>query len=676
MEQRNLILAIVVSVAILLGFELLYIGPMRDAEQAQPTQEEAADPTLPEAREPGADGAVPGGIPSQAAAPDRDELVSEAPRVAIQSPKVEGSISLVGGRVDDLTLRNYRVDLADDSPNIDLLSPAGSQQAYYADFGWVGVEGDATLPGRDAVWEADGDVLAPGRDVTLSWSNDDGVTFERVYAIDEDYLFTVTQRVVNESENAMSLAPYGLISRHQTPDTMGFWILHEGPLGVFDGTLNEVSYSSLRDDGTIAESTTGGWLGITDKYWLVSLVPEQTQRVDTRFVHTTEGGSDRYQADMLYEGVRLQPGGTTEQTSFLFAGAKEVSVLDRYRDDYGFTNFDRAVDFGWFYFLTKPLFQVLDYFAKMTGNFGVAILILVVLIKIAFFPLANKSFKSMAKMRKLQPEMLKIRERFSDDRQRMNQEMMALYKREGANPASGCLPILIQIPVFFALYKVLFVTIEMRHAPFFGWIQDLSAQDPTSVLNLFGILPWGVPELGILNVINIGILPVIMGVTMYVQFLLNPQPPDPLQARIFKMMPIIFTFLLAQFPAGLVLYWTWNNLLTIAQQYVIMRRMGMQIGGKMPSMSASTDSDDAKKDDTATGDAKADGTSGESAEGESRDDADGPREEQTGGGKEPELAAAGANGGAKSAGGKSRNPAAKNRSKGRGSAKGRKSRKR
>jgi len=591
MEQRNLILAIVISVAILLGFELLYNAPLREAERAQQAQQaqqtaEQADTTpraTGEAAEAPAPGGqpVPGGPAGRPDAPDRQALLDEGPRVEIRTPKITGSLSLVGGQIDDVTLAQYKQSTEPDSPRIDLLSPPNSRQAYYATFGWSAVgEAGTQVPGPRTRWQADNDVLTPTQDVTLSWTNDAGVTFERTYSVDEDYLFTITQRVVNDSGQPLSLAPYGLISRRGTPDILGFYILHEGPIGVLKGTLEEVDYDDLRDDGPVVTESTGGWLGITDKYWLVSLIPDQGRNVNTRFVHNQENGVDKYQTDYIYDGLRVEAGGVAESTSRLFAGAKEVAVLDRYKEEHAIPMFDKAVDFGWFYFLTKPLFKMLHFFAQLTGNFGVAILILVVIIKIVFFPLANKSYRSMAKLRNLQPEMVKLRERFGDDKQRLNQEMMALYKRSGANPASGCLPILIQIPVFFALYKVLFVTIEMRHAPFIGWIEDLSAKDPTAITNLFGLLPWGVPELGPLEFFNIGILPIVMGFTMYAQQLLNPQPADPMQARIFKLMPVFFTFILAQFPAGLVVYWTWNNLLTILQQYVIMKRAGSQIGGK------------------------------------------------------------------------------------------------
>ncbi|HLB80104.1 MAG TPA: membrane protein insertase YidC, partial [Dongiaceae bacterium] len=396
------------------------------------------------------------------------------------------------------------------------------------------------------------------------------------FALDDNYLFTITQRVENGGTMPVTLFPYGLISRTGTPDVLGFFILHEGLIGVFDGTLEEVDYDDVRDAGVQEYAGAGGWLGITDKYWLVALVPDQGDQVSGRFAHTLRADTDVYQADFRGDGVTLAPGASVEAGSRLFAGAKEVRLLDRYRDELGIPLFDRAVDFGWFYFLTKPIFYLLDYLNGLLGNFGVAILLLTIAIKGLFFPLANKSYKAMSRMKLLAPEMTKLRDRFKEDKPRLNQEMMALYKREKVNPAAGCLPIVIQIPVFFALYKVLFVTIEMRHAPFFGWIRDLSAQDPTSILNLFGLAPWGIPDLGPLQLLSIGVWPIIMGVTMFLQQKLNPAPPDPIQARIFMMLPIVFTFMLAQFPAGLVIYWAWNNVLSIAQQWVIMRRMGVK----------------------------------------------------------------------------------------------------
>jgi len=585
MDQRNLILAIVLSVAILLTFQFLVVEPRQVktgttggqvTEQAAPSGQTAG--TAPGApMPPSASGAAPDSVSSKAS---RAEALAASGRVRIDTPTLTGSISLTGGRIDDLILAKYRETIEPNSANIVLLSPPGVEQPYFADFGWSAITAGASLPNADTVWQADGKSLTPETPVTLSWDNGQGLRFERTFAIDNRYMFTVTQRVFNTSQAAVSLAPYSLISRTGTPNVLGFYILHEGLLGVFNGTLKEIKYKAIKDDLKVEQPTTGGWLGFTDKYWLVALVPDQDKPVNSRFLYNAASGTDKYQTDFLYDAMTVQPGGNAEATSRVFAGAKEVATLDDYESRLGITNFDRAVDFGWFYFLTKPLFYALHYIAKTVGNFGIAIMMLTVCVKLAFFPLANKSYTSMAKMRRLQPQTTELRERFKDDKQRLNQEMMALYKKEGANPMSGCLPIAVQIPVFFALYKVMFVTIEMRQAPFFGWIRDLSVPDPTSILNGFGLLPWMVPNLGPLHVISIGIWPLIMGLTMFLQQRLNPQPPDPIQAKLFMFMPIIFTFLLARFPAGLVIYWTWNNLLSITQQYFIMRRAGAAIGRK------------------------------------------------------------------------------------------------
>ncbi len=583
MDQRNLLLAILLSLAILLFFEMFIMEPPAPVDQAQQQQQTAEQAQTGAPQPGGADipqppGALPGPDGDAGAALDRNAALAESPRVTISTPTLRGSISLRGGKLDDLTLSLYRETVDPTSPNIEFLHPDGTSKPYFADFGWTTVEQGMSLPGRDTLWQADRSELVPGQAVTLTWDNGQGLRFERRFEIDEHYLFTVTQKVENTGAEAVTLSPYGLISRTGTPPVLGFYILHEGLIGVFEGQLEEIDYDDLQDVGEMKRSGTGGWLGITDKYWLASLLPDQEKPVTARYVHTLRDGEDRYQTDYLYEPISIPAGANGEINSRLFAGAKEFFVLQNYRDEYNIPLFDRAVDFGWFWFLTRPLFKALHFIAVWVGNFGVAILIITVIIKLLFFPLANKSYAAMAKMRKVQPEMLKLREKYADDKQRLNQEMMALYKREGANPMSGCLPILIQIPVFFALYKVLFVTIEMRHAPFFGWVQDLSARDPTSILNGFGLLPWDAPFLGAFDVINIGIWPLLMGATMYFQQKLNPQPPDPLQAKIFLFMPIIFTFLLASFPAGLVIYWTWNNLLSILQQAVIMKKNGVPIG--------------------------------------------------------------------------------------------------
>ena len=585
MDQRNLILAIVLSLGILLTYELFIGGPQRQEllEQSETAQlEETAQqldaeiPTpLPGETTPGA---AVGDLGDAAGVLSRADALALEPRIAIDSPTLSGSISLEGGRFDDLILKRYRETIEPDSPQIELLHPIGAAQPYFANFGWSAGTGGPPVPGGDSLWQANGDILGPGSPVTLTWDNGQGLRFERSLALDENYMFTVTQRVLNDGDTDVQLSPYGLISRTGTPEILGFYILHEGLIGVLNDTLEEIDYSDLVDDGPDQFETTSGWLGITDKYWLTALVPDQQRQVQARFLHTAPNGQDKYQSDYLYQTMTIPAGGTAEITSRLFAGAKEANLLDTYRDELGIPLFDRAVDFGWFYFLTKPFFHALHYFAEKLGNFGLSILLLTVLIKLAFFPLANKSYKAMAKMRKVQPEMLELRERYGDDKQKLNQEMMALYKREGANPVSGCLPVVIQIPVFFALYKVLFVTIEMRQAPFYGWIEDLSVRDPTTILNGFGLFPWVVPDLGVFNLLNLGVWPILMGITMMLQHRLNPQPADPVQAKIFFFMPIVFTFLLAQFPAGLVIYWTWNNLLSIMQQAVIMKRAGVPIG--------------------------------------------------------------------------------------------------
>ncbi len=571
-DQRNMFLAIALSLAILFGWEYFFGNPLlpppEQTAQTQPqTPEGGTPPNIPSEAPPPA----PGQAARAPVAPmmSREDTLKTSPRIQIRSTRLHGSIELKGGRLDDLTLADYRKTLDPESAEIEILSPQGADNAYFAQWGWVGT--DIKVPGADTQWTADRTILEPGRPTTLSWDNGQGLVFTRTYTLDDDYMFTVDQKVENRGSVPASLHPYGLLSRHNTPEVTGFIILHEGPLGVFDETLKEVDYEDLRTESPVTQSTTGGWMGITDKYWLTALVPDQAVSVNTRFKHTRDQNTDKYQADFLGEAMSVGPGASVQSQSHFFAGAKEVKLLDHYAETLGVARFDLAIDFGWFYFLTKPIFYALIYINNYVGNFGVAILLLTVLIKLVLFPLANKSYVAMSKMKKLQPEIKKMQERFGDDKVRLNQEMMTLYKKEKVNPASGCLPILVQIPVFFALYKVLFVNIEMRQAPFFGWIQDLSIPDPTTVFNLFGLIPWTPPEM-----LMIGIWPLFMGLTMWLQQRLNPAPTDPLQAKIFMFLPILFTFLLAQFPAGLVIYWAWNNLLSVAQQWVIMRKMGVK----------------------------------------------------------------------------------------------------
>lgn len=585
-ENRNMILAIVLSIAIVVGFEFFFQSnrPATESVTSDTTITDALStastsdlPVAPSSI--GASGELPSPVVTAEAASvlaktSRDEILAAAQRVTIATDRLSGSISLIGGRIDDLSLLDYREELDSNSDNIVLLQPSGIENAYFASFGWVagtGMENDL-IPTADTVWQADRRQLTVDAPVTLSWDNGKGLLYTKTISIDNDYMFTVTEHVANTSGTTVDLHPYGLISRRTTPEVTGFYILHEGLLGVFDETLNEIDYDDLQESGVIKTPTTGGWIGITDKYWLTALVPDQTQDINTRFLHRLDKGADKYQVDFVSPVQSISSGGSASSTNHFFAGAKQALLLDAYSEQYGVDRFDLAIDFGWFYFLTKPIFYALLRLNNHVGNLGVAILVLTVGIKLIFFPLANKSYVAMSKMKALQPKLTELREKHGDDKAKLNQEMMALYKKEKANPAAGCLPILIQIPVFFALYKVLFVTIEMRHAPFFGWIQDLSAPDPTSIFNLFGLIPWDPPSF-----LMIGVWPLLMGISMFLQQKLNPQPADPIQAKIFLFMPIMFTFLLASFPAGLVVYWAWNNSLSILQQWVIMRRMGVKI---------------------------------------------------------------------------------------------------
>ena len=576
-DKRNMVLAIVLSVIVLFGWQFLadtFFPPAPVPVQQQTTNQGSSE-------EPVVGSSIDSTLPSSVegvvqSLRSRSEVLEDTQRVTISSPRLQGSISLKGARIDDLTLLDYTETVDPESAKIVLLEPSGSAQPYLAQFGWIG-EG-ATAPGVDAVWTADRSTLTPDSPVTLSWTSPEGVVFEQIISMDQDYLFSIKQNVRNGSDKTLTIVPYGRVFRTGTPDILGFYILHEGLIGVFNETLSEIDYDDLLEKKKIEQETTGGWLGITDKYWLVALVPDQTLPVTTTF-NTPQAANaiERYQADFVTEAVSIPAGGNHAMESKLFAGAKQTTLLDRYADTYGIKNFDLAIDFGWFYFLTKPIFYAIHWLHGILGNFGLAILALTVGIKALFFPLANKSYKSMSKMKLLQPKMVELKERYGDDRQKLQMEMMSLYKNEKVNPLSGCWPIMIQIPVFFSLYKVLFVTIEMRHAPGLMWINDLSAPDPFGILTVFGLVEWQIPAL--LAVVNIGAWPIIMGLTMWFQQKLNPAPADPIQAKVFAIMPIFFTFILASFPAGLVIYWAWNNSLSILQQYIIMKRMGVAIGG-------------------------------------------------------------------------------------------------
>ena len=578
-EQRNLFLAIVLTFVILFGSQYFFKGAPDDAGQGG-LDSNTADSLAPVARGTTPQNPVPGATepaPPQLVAPesravfrDRPELLAISPRVAIASDRIRGSIPLRGRRIDDLILADYRETTARDSPNIVLLSPDGGASPYYAEFGWSTVPGSGIrVPDKDSMWQTTGGPLSTGHPVTLSWDNGAGLLFERHIAIDENFMMTITQRVSNRGPAAVSLSPFGLIARIGTPKVTGFAILHEGALGAFDKTLDEVSYKDMKEEKRIEHQSTGGWIGFTDKYWLTALIPDQSTAFTGHFTYGTASGRDYYQSDYILPPTVIAGGASAETVSHFFAGAKEVNVIDHYMESLGIARFDRAIDWGWLFWLTEPIFQALQAINSVIGNFGLSILALTVIIKLLFFPLANKSYVSMSRMKTLQPKMKALQERFKDDKVKLQQETMALYKKEKVNPLAGCLPMVVQIPVFFALYKVLFITIEMRQTPFFGWVRDLSAPDPMLVLNLFGLIPWDPP-----GFLAIGVWPLLMGLSMFLQQRLNPQPADATQAKIFMLMPVVFTFMLARFPVGLVIYWTWNNILSMAQQWMIMKREG------------------------------------------------------------------------------------------------------
>jgi YidC/Oxa1 family membrane protein insertase len=608
-DNRNTILAVILSGLVLIGWQYFFNIPQMEKQRAaQHAQSEmakqaktAASKEAGTAEKSAASGtatpSTPGAAPAVGNRPEsttavvsRDKAIAATPRIRIDTPRLSGSIALKGARIDDLSLVQLRETVDPKSPPIVLFSPSGTAEPYYAEFGWVAGSGAAVrVPDQNTEWQQDGSGnLTPDHPVTLKWDNGQGLTFHRTISVDEHYLFSIRDDVTNTGSAAATLYPYGLISRHGTPPVLGYYLLHEGLIGYLgeDG-LQEYTYKKINEAKSVSFKVTDGWLGITDKYWAAALIPQTDAHLQARFSSTLINNVQTYQTDYLEDAKTIAPGATVSNSTRLFAGAKEVSVvginfplvgLGGYNKQLGLNHFDLLIDWGWFYFITKPMFLALDFFYHLVGNFGVAILLVTVLVKLLFFPLANKSYASMAKMKAIQPQLAALKERFPDDKMKQQQEMMELYRKEKINPIAGCLPVALQIPVFFSLYKVLFVTIEMRHAPFYGWIKDLSAPDPTHIFNLFGLLPYDpsqVPVIG--HYLAIGAWPVIMGITMWFQMKLNPTPPDPTQKIIFDWMPLIFTFMLAGFPAGLVIYWAWNNTLSVLQQSAIMRRNGVKI---------------------------------------------------------------------------------------------------
>ena len=556
-NQKNLFLAIIISMAIIFGFQLLVPQPERAPVTEDNTAQESVSLDIQST--------------SSALLLDREQVLEETIRVTFDNSKIKGSINLEGGIIDDLVLEEYRETLDPTSDFITYLNPLGSQDAYYLDTGWVSPDSTIELPNNKSVWKADKSSIGINDPVKLTWQNSQNITFEKIITLDKHYLFSVDQRVINNSGKSFDLYPFGLSKRQGLPEMQNFFILHEGPLSVTDGVLEEYDYDDLKDQKKIKLNSVGGWIGMTDKYWQTAIISDQNEPVQQTYSYSFAENTDNFQTDLVGAKIVVGDGDNVSHNLKLFAGPKIVQVIEQYMDEYGVQEFDRSVDFGWFYFLTKPIFHVLEFIFGYVGNFGWSIVIFTLLMRICFFPLAQASFKSMAKMKKLGPELQRLKEQYGDDRAGMQKEMMALYKREKANPIAGCLPILLQIPVFFSLYKVLFVTIEMRHAPFIGWIHDLSAPDPLGLLTLFGFVDWNVP--GIFQLFNIGIWPILMGISMFLQQKLNPAPVDKMQAKIFMFLPIVFTFVLGGFAAGLVIYWTTNNVLSMAQQYVIQRKI-------------------------------------------------------------------------------------------------------
>ena len=549
-DQRNMILAIVLSALVLIGwgFASEYWIPTANEPSTKVVDGKQVAIPKPQA-DPAAD--------APAALRNRAEVLRETPRVLIRTPRLAGSISLKGARIDDLVLTTHREGIGKDSPPIRLLSPGGARDAYFASLGWTG-EG-VRLPAADTVWTPSASRLAPGAPVTLSWNNGQGQTFEIRLSVDDGYMFSVEQRVANGGGGAVAVRPYSLISRAGASADPDSYTMHVGPVGVFNGNADyDWGYDDLASGASQSFSTRGGWLGFTDKYWLTALIPAQGAQVEAAF---RRSGAGAYQADLTTSPSIVAPGRVVATRSHLFAGAKEIDLLERYQDDLGIAMFDKAIDWGWFEWFMKPIFSLLNWLFAQIGNFGLAIICLTLIVRLLMFPIAQKQFRSFAAMRVLQPKMKALQDRHKDDKPRLQQEMLKLYQEEKVNPVAGCLPILIQIPIFYALYKVLMLAVEMRHKPFALWIKDLSAPDPLTPVNLFGFLdfqPW--------PLLALGVLPILLGISMWLQFKLNPPPADPVQKQVFALMPWVLMFVMAPFAAGLVVYWITNNILTILQQ--------------------------------------------------------------------------------------------------------------
>ena len=553
MDSKNVIAAISLSAAVIIIYGLFFAPPPPDPKKINNEKNNVVEST---SEAPSLDQNV------EVSKISRNEAIENEDRVQFENSTVIGSISLVGASIDDLTFKKYTNTLNGDD-NVILLNPKKVEDGYYIETGWATANKNINLPSSKTIWTIEGNnKLTPNSPIKLSWTNDQNIKFIKDISIDDQYLFKVNQTIINNSEKTYNFYPYGQIIRNLAPEIIDFFILHEGLIGVFDDQLVEEDYDDI-EEKKFSINADKGWLGITDKYWITSLIPQENRKFRTDFDY-----KNKFRANFIETSATEIGANETKSNEIkIIIAAKEVDIIDGYAENLNISKYDLAIDWGWFYFLVKPLFFLIDYFFKLTGNFGIAIILITICIRIVFFPLANYSFKSMAKMKVLQPEMTRLKELHKEDKMKLQQEMMALYKKEKVNPVSGCLPIFIQIPFFFAIYKVLFVTLEMRHQPFYGWIKDLSERDPTSIFNLFGLIPWDPPSF-----LLIGVWPCLMGLSMYLQQKLNPTPPDPIQAKIFAFFPLFLTVILAPFPSGLVIYWTINNILTMAQQYVIIKR--------------------------------------------------------------------------------------------------------
>lgn len=596
--NRNFFIAIALSLAIMLGWSYFFAPPPNEIDHnaTQQTQTAGFSATQNPAGTSSANNNLDGVSGLNAPSADnakhalgnlemtpqtRDAVIKSEQRVAIDTPNIKGSINLNGGRLDDVSLKQYQTTIEKNSPLIELLNPSAFKQGYFAEFGFYSTDGKFQLADNNTLWKIVGanHTLTPANPVTLEYNNGQGLVFHRTISVDDEFMFTFKDDVTNNSNTTINLSSYGRVLRISPPsESNANYLLHEGLIGVLgDLSTQTKSYSDLAKakdkDRTINfETQTAGWIGITDKYWAVTVIPDQTAPYKSGFAYKDDNNGTRYQSYFSRNNVSIAPGKTQSFENRAFAGAKQVSVLNQYESQLKIDRFGLLIDWGMLGIIVKPMFVLIDWLYKLVGNFGIAILLATVVLKTILFPLANKSYKSMARMKNVQPAMVEIRAKYADDKTKQQQAIMELYRKEKINPLAGCWPMLVQIPIFFALYKVLYITIEMRHAPFFGWIQDLAARDPTSLFNLFGLLPYDVPHF-----MMIGVWPIIMGITMFLQMRMNPTPPDPTQAMIFTWMPLVFTYMLAAFPAGLVIYWAWNNTLSIIQQGIIMKRQGVKI---------------------------------------------------------------------------------------------------